>query len=605
MLAPDSRTLLLDALRPPAGTRLEHAIATTFTLDLHTAITVPLALAGYTFRDTPDAVAVMDALRSTSENIDIFYQDGMMAAREWPGALAGLMEKSVHGVKRPKNGFIFHPKVWVMRFRRADDEQALYRCLVTSRNLTYDRTWDFVLVLDSNPEITRVNDGDNFGLIRLLRRLSDADASRAGEERRAKVARMAEELRRVWWQMPAGVESLTFHALGVKGTQRPKLADMCTGYRHLIVSPFLSRDGVTSMLGNNKKTYPTIVSRAEELAKLPWKELPAADLFTVSSTADMQEAEAGAGAETEHLLRGLHAKIYVIESNRRARVLLGSANATSAALGGNTEILVEMTGAVKDLGVEAMVGKDARFRQILESYTPPDTPVADEESEIGRRLEGLLIDIAEKGFTLALEADGSQWRGVLCSDEALPSRPEGVSDRLVIAPYSHRQAEQYDVAYGQVARVSLPPRPSHEFTAFFVVTAMASGVSKSAVVCARVVGEPEERTHDILASLLDTPEKFLRFLLLLLRFGGGEVLQIEALQAGAGTSWREGDAVDGLFERFVHALAVQPGIFDGIDALVKRISEIHPQGSILPEGWTTAWKALQGAREKLGTGEMA
>ena len=46
MLAPDSRELLLDALRPPTGCSLDRAVATTFTLDLETALTVPLAFAG-------------------------------------------------------------------------------------------------------------------------------------------------------------------------------------------------------------------------------------------------------------------------------------------------------------------------------------------------------------------------------------------------------------------------------------------------------------------------------------------------------------------------------------------------------------------------------
>ena len=47
MLAPDNRALLLDALRPPPGCSLDRAVATTFTLDLETALMVPLALAGF------------------------------------------------------------------------------------------------------------------------------------------------------------------------------------------------------------------------------------------------------------------------------------------------------------------------------------------------------------------------------------------------------------------------------------------------------------------------------------------------------------------------------------------------------------------------------
>ena len=45
MLEPDSRVVLLDQLRPPPGYRLHAAVATTFTLDLATAVVPSLAFA--------------------------------------------------------------------------------------------------------------------------------------------------------------------------------------------------------------------------------------------------------------------------------------------------------------------------------------------------------------------------------------------------------------------------------------------------------------------------------------------------------------------------------------------------------------------------------
>ena len=67
MLAPDDRALLLDGLRPPPGFRLERAVGTTFTLDLETALTIPLAFAGYALTSTPDPIAIMEALRSSAD----------------------------------------------------------------------------------------------------------------------------------------------------------------------------------------------------------------------------------------------------------------------------------------------------------------------------------------------------------------------------------------------------------------------------------------------------------------------------------------------------------------------------------------------------------
>lgn len=43
MLEPQERRLLLDSLRPPLGYELDRAVGTTFTLDLVTLLTAPLA----------------------------------------------------------------------------------------------------------------------------------------------------------------------------------------------------------------------------------------------------------------------------------------------------------------------------------------------------------------------------------------------------------------------------------------------------------------------------------------------------------------------------------------------------------------------------------
>jgi hypothetical protein len=134
MLPPDSRVLLLDALRPPLGFRFDRAIATTFTLDLETALMVPLALAGYALRESPDPVEVLDAIRSCAGRLDIFCQAGGIRADRWPSDLVSMLEKSIHQVQRPKPGCLFHPKVWILRYADPDSNEYKYRCLILLTN---------------------------------------------------------------------------------------------------------------------------------------------------------------------------------------------------------------------------------------------------------------------------------------------------------------------------------------------------------------------------------------------------------------------------------------------------------------------------------------
>src|SRR5580700_5687317 len=71
-------------------------------------------------------------------------KDGF-ARRTYPHVLYGLLESSVVQVTAPHGG-VFHPKIWVLRFKRAGHvEDVVLRVLILSRNLTGDRSWDLSL----------------------------------------------------------------------------------------------------------------------------------------------------------------------------------------------------------------------------------------------------------------------------------------------------------------------------------------------------------------------------------------------------------------------------------------------------------------------------
>ena len=150
VFARDRRARLLDALRPPAGHTLDRAAATTFTLDLATALTVPLAFAGLRLDEQPDPVEIMAALRGVSGRLDIFCQAGAISAGRWPSDLVARIEDVIHEVKRPRPGHLFPPKIWLLRFIDQSQEPS-FRLLVLSRHLTADRSWDTILWLDGRP----------------------------------------------------------------------------------------------------------------------------------------------------------------------------------------------------------------------------------------------------------------------------------------------------------------------------------------------------------------------------------------------------------------------------------------------------------------------
>jgi hypothetical protein len=128
MLEPDDRHLLVDALRPPQGSSLDLAVATTFTLDLDALLVAPLAFALYDWatdpEGRPDPLALLEALRRHADRLTVFCQAGEIGFRNDYRPLLVLVEDSVVPVAAPNPGGIFHPKLWVLRFVDAEDRRS-------------------------------------------------------------------------------------------------------------------------------------------------------------------------------------------------------------------------------------------------------------------------------------------------------------------------------------------------------------------------------------------------------------------------------------------------------------------------------------------------
>ncbi len=604
MLSPDSRLLLLNALRPPAGFLFDRAIATTFTLDLETALMVPLALSGYAIKESPDPIEVLDAIRSCAGKIDIFCQAGGIRADRWPSDLIGLLENSIHQVPRPKPGCLFHPKVWVLRFRAQGNGERSYRCLILSRNLTQDRSWDLVLRLESDPIYggRGINPSNQY-LNRFVLALPALAGMDEDNERTGAVAELAEELRKVWWELPEDVQEIRFWPFGLPGMRKPKTEEMFTGYRHLIVSPFISPQGMKTVLGDSNATTVSIISRGDELDRQRQDQMAEGTYYQISPLASLKGDEecSEVSIQTEQMLGDLHAKLFVVETNRRARVFVGSANATDAAFNGNVEILCELSGGATRLGVEVMLGEGSPLREILEEYRFPEAPEKDPKRDLGHSIEAYLFDLAGMRFHAHAREVGDAWRVQLTSDDPLPM-PVKFDAELFISPLN--KMERKRLAFGQRATVEFASMAGAEITPFMILSCVGRGevgeVEKQIVVCAELAGGPPERLDELLVRQIDTPEKFLRLLDLLLGLGGAFVPESIAGAYATEGSWGNGGLGPGLLELVARSLAERPEALDALESLVARLSSTERGRAILPPGWNVLWESMQGARILIG-----
>ena len=597
MLAPDNRRLLLDALRPPPDHTLDRAIATTFTLDLATALTVPLAFAGFQYDEHPDPIEVMEALRGMSERLDIFCQAGAINAGRWPSDLLALLENVIHEVRRPRPGHVFHPKVWVLRFLDRSQEPS-FRLLVLSRNLTADRSWDALLWLDGRLEEGPIE--TNAPLARFAAALSGLAVTQMPTDRRGPIAALAEELNRVRWDLPSGVRRAHFHPIGLPSSPPFPVDEHFSGYRKLAISPFVRDGAIRRLLRPGAGQKAVLVSRSEELATLQPSSLDRLEVYELDPAASLS-ADNVEEETSQAFLTHLHAKIFAVERARLAHLFVGSANATDAGLsGGNIEFLCELIGPVAKLGVDALVGEGAPFRDMLTPYVASETPVIDETSSTGRELEDILLDIAGQvrfRSTVTRRADG--WVSRVTAETALPDIPEGM--RVTIAAHN-RPAETFLLNSDEPIDFELSPRELADVTPFLQLTARRTVkgqvVERSAVICSRLDGAPDERFQEIMARQIDTPEKFLRLLALLIGFSSGSSGDIAGTGDGP-ASWSSGPR-QGFLELLARALSERPESIDHLESIVDHLRRPANGRAILPAGWDDVWlPALEARRTML------
>ncbi len=610
MLAPDGRAVLLDALRPPVGFGLGYAVATTFTLDLTAALIVPLAFATSQLGESRDPVAVMEAVRASADRVSVFCQAGNITVPQQASDLVAFIEPMVHEVRRPRPGHLFHPKLWTMRFD-ADDGTAHYRVVVLTRNLTLDRGWDLVLRLDDDPS-TRRRNRDNDQLVRLLEALPRMVTTSLPSQRVDAVNTLADELRYVTWEAPDGVNEVRFWSFGIGRLARPDMS----GYRQLVMSPFVTEGGLAPFVEGASEL--TVVSRSDELDWLDPKIVEDVDVYALDplvgygdpSETDPLTPDSGGtdspGADDNAAndppasppgLRDLHAKLFITERSKRAHVFVGSANATDAAFGGNVEVLCELVGGHSKIGVASVLDPSAGLGGLLQRYAPNGSESDDELDQLERRLDELLRAAAEIPLAATVRPDDAEFRVSLRSSAPLPGDAE-----YTLAPLN-RPIEQTPATAGAPIRIDYGPRPAADLTAFFLITARLPDepiAPRTTVVRARLIDAPNDRLDEIVARQVDTPEKFLRFLLLLLG-GTGEGFPNMGVPGSSDDSgtWLAGTT--GVFELLATTLASRPQAIDDLAPLVERLGATEAGRSVLPAGWGDLWAAVAEARDRLRT----
>jgi hypothetical protein len=625
MLEPRERRHLMEVLRPPPGYELDRAVGTTYSLDLLALLTAPLAFTifeaeGEDGRTASDPLTLLETMRRYARRLSIFCQAGRISVPKSRQLLFGYLEDSVFEVTAPKAHGAFHPKVWALRYV-APEMPVRYRYLCLSRNLTFDRSWDTVLALDG--ELTnRANAiGRNHPLGDFITALPDLALRPLPERTREDVDRIQHEIRRVDFAIPEGFETLSFVPLGIRRTRRWFFNGRID--RMLVVSPFVSDNTLDRLSGEANASI--LVSRLESLDALKQsRRKDFDDVYVLNPSAVPEEGGEETTESSSSALYGLHAKLYVADAGWKARVWTGSANATNAAFERNVEFLVELGGKKGACGIDSLLGpasEDGKTESdvtglisLLQRYVPAGEPSVDKEeagleylTETARRALSA-ANWSAKASELPGETERFEIRFGL-DEERAPDVPREVGVRCW--PITRPEVEA-DVSPGSVETMTFRPLSFEALTSFFAFEVTAdseeASVSRMFSVNVPLEGAPPERQERILRTLLDSSEKVLRLILLLLAEGGED--QHEGLIAAQRMlgSITDGDTRNGsgpasfpLFEALVRTLERNPSKLDQIARLLEDLHSTPESKRLVPEGLDDVWQQMMEARRRLET----
>jgi len=605
MLELDQRRLFLEALKPPAGYEFDRGVGTTFTLDLTALLITPLSLALLDHGDESESLAdpllLLESLRRFSDRITLFCQAGRISIPKKFNHLYHYLENQVVEVQAPLGG-VFHPKVWILRYL-ADDGKVLYRLLVMTRNLTFDKSWDLMVQMEGPLVDRKVAYSRNNPLGDFIQTLPDLAIISVSDNINKAVEIIQGEVRRVDFQTPPYFHSeYKFHPMGIPGYQRGFLFDR-DYFRAMVISPFLQDESLSRIAKKGKNHV--LISETESLDSVSLSTLSKyTQVFGLDSS--IWEVEQVEGVSEERLAppSGLHAKLFIIHHGWDSTWLVGSANATRPGLYGftrrNVEFMLELTGKRSRVGIESVLGDDENemsIRNLLRTYQSPEKVEASDPDQIeserlADRVRQWLVD-SLCSIELSPGDQGDTFQAIIQPTQELPP-PEGsyaIQCWPVSLPETHRTT--LDLGNPKVSYKSLSILALTPFIGFNVSAQVGQAEHNTQFVLQLpMVGLPANREDHLIRAIISDQNQFMRFLRLILVMDPSELWRdslwenTEEISSDEGT---QGGIDMPLLEDLLRAFSRSPEKIDRIDQIVQRLLATEEGRAVLPEGFETLW----------------
>lgn len=557
--------LIYNELVATPGYEIEFAVGTTYSMDAEAFLAVAMSMAHLgDAGEMESPVRLLEGIRQANRRVAIFINRGGLQPPMRKTPLYAMLDKSVFEVadeRRGKELANFHPKLWIIREHSLDDAtRRQVKLIVLSRNLTKDSSLDIAVSMVApldicNSEAIRQKHAP---LKDLLFRLADY----AVGQKRKDVIRLAKDIDRLGpFEIDSQYEDYDFLPIhfGENLNTDIDFSKELPGTKMAVVSPFIDLHTLEWLNNYGSTSEKILITRLESLTH---------EILNLYRDQKRQVwVPSMLIANNDVMPMNLHAKMYFSWRPRTAGVhlWLGSANATNNGFYRNSEFLLRLSlkrgrNQFEDFVTEFTDEKKQIFRQVTDfpDYEEP----ADTDLSLGIAVRTKLISrnnlsaevySSESGYTIHVRA----------------KRLKDISATIKIAPVQ----EPYNESELTLSGCDITVQDTANLSEFYLLTALPLDESiepVKMVIKIPTKGIPEDRDNMIFRSLINTRDKFLAYVEMMISDRPLELMSILDFREenGRSLSGQELKRHNALYESLLRIAATNPAKLEDIQEIV-------------------------------------
>ena len=593
-----------EVLMPPAGSRLERAVGTTYSLDLETLTAVTIALGLIEDTDSElinNPISMLSALQKISDRIVVFCEAGQIKLPAKTNALCLTLEKMVVPVSIPYEKKInrypaFHPKTWLLEYSNKDDEKQ-YRFVVMSRNMTFDHSWDIACAMDGDSTfVGGVDSQPIVDFLKYLKKQLNKDFTNYFRQN-SNLNYLIKAISEVTFYPEDKFSECDILPLGIGAGSYDMASNwlFTENFHDLVVmSPFLSGSVIEAFNSDGKTlngTTRTLITRRSELSKIKNGKASNFDVFVMKDEIIDGESSVSDGEKRKHsaiydnlgeedaakndvvekqedddtLTQDIHAKIYVRRKNSTTDLFLGSMNASYAAIHSNVEMMLRLRTKNSILNGEKflndIMSEDWDSKKNPFELVSLDDIVEADDTTVQESVEQLIKKVCR--IKMGATVNQSNGRYDIHIKAGIVSPIEGVRIRPL----------RSDKESKLLSEMSFDSLEMLQLSEFYVVSATIEDCTVKRVIMIPTAGIPEGRETEVIKNVIRTNNQFIEYVAFIL---GDDYVQSFLENKKASNAYGESDqnnAMPAVYEKMLKTSVSDPDRLGEIQYITKAIRE--------------------------------